>query len=96
MAAQLSGVSTTPPSLVSSANLLRVHSNSSSRSLMKKLNKTGPSKGIASCELSSDQTIQSMKTGHSSSLDGFYLVQQIRGHLSMKQSVQKPVMNLNP
>jgi len=28
---------------VSSANLLRVHSNSSSRSLMKKLNKTGPS-----------------------------------------------------
>ena len=43
MAAQPSGVSTTPPSLVSSANLLRVHSNSSSRSLMKKLNKTGPS-----------------------------------------------------
>ena len=43
MAAQPSGVSTPPPSLVSSANLLRVHSNSSSRSLMKKLNKTGPS-----------------------------------------------------
>ena len=43
MAAQSSGVSTTPPSLVSSADLLRVHSNSSSRSLMKKLNKTGPS-----------------------------------------------------
>jgi len=43
MAAQPSGVSTTPPSLVSSANLLRVHSNSSSRSLMKKLNKVGPS-----------------------------------------------------
>ena len=41
--AQPSGVSTTPPSLVSSANLLRVHSSSSSRSLMKKLNKTGPS-----------------------------------------------------
>ena len=37
MAAQPSGVSTTPPSFVSSANLLRVHSNSSSRSLMKKL-----------------------------------------------------------
>ena len=34
MAAQPSGVSTTPPSLVSSANLLRVHSNSSSRSLI--------------------------------------------------------------
>ena len=30
-------------SFVSSANLLRVHSNSSSRSLMNKLNKTGPS-----------------------------------------------------
>ena len=43
MAAQPSGVSTTPPSLVSSANLLRVHSNPSSRSLMKKLNKIGPS-----------------------------------------------------
>jgi len=43
MAAQPAGVSTTPPSLVSPANLLRVHSNSSSRSLMKKLNKTGPS-----------------------------------------------------
>ena len=28
---------------LSSANLLRVHSNSSSRLLMKKLNKTGPS-----------------------------------------------------
>ena len=43
MAAQPAGVSTTPPSFVSSANVLRVHSNSSSRSLMKKLNKTGPS-----------------------------------------------------
>ena len=43
MAAQPSGVSTTPPSLVSSANLLMVHFNSSSRSLLKKLNKTGPS-----------------------------------------------------
>ena len=43
MAAQPSGVSTTPPSFVSSANLLRVHSNSASKSLMKKLNKTGPS-----------------------------------------------------
>jgi len=32
MAAQPAGVSTTPPSFVSSANLLRVHSNSSSRS----------------------------------------------------------------
>jgi len=41
MAAQPAGVSTTPPSFVSPANLLRVHSNSSSRSLMKKLNKTG-------------------------------------------------------
>ena len=40
MAAQPAGVSTTPPSFVSSTNLLRVHSNSSSRSLMKKLNKT--------------------------------------------------------
>ena len=38
MAAQPSGVSTTPPSLISSANLLRLHSNTSSRSLMKKLN----------------------------------------------------------
>jgi len=37
MAAQPSGASTTPPSLESLANLLRVHSNSSSRSLMKKL-----------------------------------------------------------
>ena len=43
MVAQPFGVSTTPLSLVSSANLLRLHSNSSSRSLMKKLNKTGPS-----------------------------------------------------
>jgi len=43
MAAQPAGVSTTPPSLVSSANWLRVTSNSSSRSLMKKLNQTGPS-----------------------------------------------------
>jgi len=43
MAAQPSGASTTPPSFVLLANLLRVHSNSSSRSLMKKLNKTGPS-----------------------------------------------------
>ena len=42
LAAQPASVSTTPPSFVSSANLLRVHSNSSSRSLMKKLNKTGP------------------------------------------------------
>jgi len=49
MAAQPSGVSTTPPSLVSSANLLRVHSNSSSRLLMKKLNKTGPN--ALQCEL---------------------------------------------
>ena len=40
MAAQPSGVSTSPPGFVSSANLLRVHSNSSSRSSMKKLNKT--------------------------------------------------------
>jgi len=36
-------VSTPPPSLVSSANWLRVRSNSSSRSLVKKLNKAGPS-----------------------------------------------------
>jgi len=43
MAAQLSGVSTTPSSFMSSADLLRVHSIPSSRSLMKKLNKTGPS-----------------------------------------------------
>jgi len=42
MAAQPAGVSTTPPSSVSPANLLRVHSNSSSRLLTKKLNKTGP------------------------------------------------------
>ena len=42
MAAQPSSVSTTPPSFVSSANLLRVHSNSSSRSLIKNLNKIGP------------------------------------------------------
>jgi len=43
MAAQSAGVCTTPPSFASSANLLRVRSNSSFRSLMKKLNKTGPS-----------------------------------------------------
>jgi len=43
MAAQPSGVSTTPPSFVSSANLLRVHFVLLSRSLMNELNKTGPS-----------------------------------------------------
>ena len=43
MAAQPCDVSTTPLSFVLSANLLRVHCNSSSRSLMKTLNKTGPS-----------------------------------------------------
>jgi len=43
MAAQRSGVPTTPLSSVSSANLLRVHSVPSSSSLMKKLNKIGPS-----------------------------------------------------
>ena len=43
MAAQPSGVSATPPSFVSSANLLQVHSIPSSLSLMSKLNKTGPS-----------------------------------------------------
>ena len=39
MVAQPSGVSAAPPSLVTSANLLTVHS---SRSLMKMLNRTGP------------------------------------------------------
>ena len=55
MAAQPSGVSTTPPSLVSSANLLRVHSNSSSRSFRFK-SKTGTGvgrgqlwRGVESC-----------------------------------------------
>ncbi|PKU42357.1 rna-directed dna polymerase from mobile element jockey- hypothetical protein [Limosa lapponica baueri] len=43
MAAQSSGVSASPPSLVSSANLLRIHSVLSSRSLINMLNKTGPS-----------------------------------------------------
>ena len=42
MAAQPSGVSTTPPSFVSSANLLRVCSVPSSRTSMNKRNKTGP------------------------------------------------------
>ena len=42
MAAQPSGVSTTPPNFVSSANLLRVHSIPSSRLLMKTLNKIKP------------------------------------------------------
>ena len=41
MAAQPSGVSATPPSFVSQANLVRVHSIPSSRSLMKMLKKTG-------------------------------------------------------
>ena len=49
MAAQPAGVSTTPPSLVSSANLLRVHSNSSSRSLMKKLNYCGGFSFLEKC-----------------------------------------------
>ncbi|KAK1208189.1 ZFR protein, partial [Pygoscelis papua] len=43
MAAQPSGTSATAPSFVSSANLLRVHSAPSSRSLRKILNMTGPS-----------------------------------------------------
>ena len=43
MAAQPSGVSATSPSFVLSAKLLRVRSVPSSGSLMKKLNKTGPS-----------------------------------------------------
>jgi len=43
MAAQLSGVSATPPSFVSSANSLRVHSVPSSRSLMSQWNKAAPS-----------------------------------------------------
>jgi len=43
MAAQPSGVSATHPTFVSSANLLRVRFILSSRSLMSKLNKTGPS-----------------------------------------------------
>ena len=47
MASQPSGVSTTPPSLVSSANLLRVHSNSSSRSLMKRKTREHPLLGIS-------------------------------------------------
>ncbi|XP_068788224.1 uncharacterized protein [Struthio camelus] len=42
MAAQSSGVSAPPPSSVSAANLLRVHSVPSSRSLMNTLNKSGP------------------------------------------------------
>ncbi|KAK4814241.1 LOW QUALITY PROTEIN: hypothetical protein QYF61_012737 [Mycteria americana] len=43
MTSHPSGVSTAPHSLVSSANLLRVHSISLSMSLMKILNSTGPS-----------------------------------------------------
>ncbi|KAK4810857.1 hypothetical protein QYF61_008829 [Mycteria americana] len=43
MTSRPSGVSTAPLSLVSSANLLRVHSISLSMSLMKILNSTGPS-----------------------------------------------------
>ena len=43
MAAQLCGVLVTCPSFVSSANLVRLHSVPSSRSLMKVLNRTGPS-----------------------------------------------------
>jgi len=39
---RLSGVSATPPGLVTSANLLGVLSAPSSTSLMKKLNRTGP------------------------------------------------------
>lgn len=42
MAAYLSGISTTPPSFVPSANLLRVHSVPSFRLLIKKLNDIGP------------------------------------------------------
>ena len=41
MASQTSGVSAPPPSFVSSAHLLRLHSVALSR--MNKLNKTGPS-----------------------------------------------------
>ena len=43
MAAQPASVFATPPSFVSPANLLRGHSVPTSRSLMKKLSKTGPS-----------------------------------------------------
>ncbi|KAK4806792.1 hypothetical protein QYF61_005588 [Mycteria americana] len=43
MAARSSAISATPPTFVSPANLLRVHSAPSSRSLMKMLNRTGPS-----------------------------------------------------
>jgi len=43
MAAQPSSASVNPPSLVSSENLLRVHSTSSSRSLVKILNRTATS-----------------------------------------------------
>lgn len=43
MAAQLSNISTTSPSFMSSANLLRLRSAPLSRPLMKILNKTGPS-----------------------------------------------------
>ncbi|KAK4828728.1 hypothetical protein QYF61_000719 [Mycteria americana] len=43
MAAQPSGISATPPSFVSSVNLLKVHSAPTSRSLMKMLNRTEPS-----------------------------------------------------
>ena len=46
MAAQPSGVSTTPPSFVSPANLLRVHSVLSFRLLKKRLNKTGTSTNL--------------------------------------------------
>lgn len=42
MAARPSGVSATPPSLVSGANVLRAHSAPSSRSFMKMLNRIGP------------------------------------------------------
>jgi len=42
MAAQPSGISATPPCCVSSANFLWIHSDPSSRSLMKTLNRIGP------------------------------------------------------
>jgi len=45
MTSHPSGMSAAPLSLVSSANLLRVHSISLSKSLMKMLNSTGPSTG---------------------------------------------------
>ena len=59
MAVQSSDVSVTPSSFISSANLLRVHSILSSRSLMNILNKTGSSTSHWEHYLSTDLQLDS-------------------------------------